>query len=171
MANAPKNQFETPTPEQQQVPYEAQPVQQQYFSQPNAAPVQYVVAQQSLKGLRGWLLFFTVISGFMALYYVSAVVTTFAHFTTDKLSDAIFTPLLLAGAIAAVVLTALEKRMAKYAFIIFYIVAYIYQVINLAMHSRSGEMLMTSVLTGGIWVLFIILYFVSSKRVKETLVK
>ena len=49
-----------PAPVEQNVPYEQQPVNQQYFAQPQAAPVQYVVMAQSLKGVKGWLAFFMV---------------------------------------------------------------------------------------------------------------
>ena len=49
-----------PAPAEQNVPYEHQPVNQQYFAQPQAAPVQYVVMAQSLKGVKGWLAFFMV---------------------------------------------------------------------------------------------------------------
>ena len=37
---------------------------QQYFAQPSAAPVQYVVMANSLKGVKGWLAFLTVLMGF-----------------------------------------------------------------------------------------------------------
>ena len=38
-----------PAPAEQNASYEQQPVNQQYFAQPQAAPVQYVVMAQSLK--------------------------------------------------------------------------------------------------------------------------
>lgn len=174
MAHEPKpqpNQYAQPTPEQQQVPYQQQPVQQQYFAQPNAAPVQYVVAQQSLKGLRGWLLFFTIISGLAALSYVGMLVNTFANFSADKAADVIFLPLLLAAAVAAVVLVALEKQLAKYVFIAFYAVAYLYGIISNAIMGMEVAALVTGILVGGLWVLFVSLYFMTSKRVKETLVR
>jgi hypothetical protein len=47
-----------PAPAEQNIPYEQQPVNQQYFAQPQAAPVQYVVMAQSLKGVKGWLAFY-----------------------------------------------------------------------------------------------------------------
>ena len=40
--------------------YEQQPVNQQYFAQPQAAPVQYVVMAQLFKGVKGWFAFFMV---------------------------------------------------------------------------------------------------------------
>lgn len=174
MAQAPKpqpDQYAQPTPEQQQVPYQQQPVQQQYFAQPNAAPVQYVIAQQSLKGLRGWLLFFTIVSGLAALGYVGMLVNTFSTFSADKVADVIFLPLLLAAAVASVVLVALEKQIAKYVFIGFYGVAYLHSVISSIIVGTEVATLITSIIVGGLWVLFVSLYFMTSKRVKETLIK
>ncbi len=146
-----------PDPAQQQVPYEQQPVQQQYFAQPNAAPVQYVIAQQSLKGMRGWLLFFTIVSGLAALSYVSMLVYTFSSFTAEKAADVIFLPLLLAAAVASVVLVSLEKKVAKYVFIGFYGVAYLYGVISSAIAGTEMAALVSTVLIGGLWVLFVTL--------------
>lgn len=160
-----------PNPIQQQVPYQEQPVQQQYFAQPEAAPVQYVIAQQSLKGLRGWLLFFTIVSGLAALGYVGMLVAAFAAFSAEKAADVIFLPILLAAAIASVVLVALEKQIAKYVFIGFYGAAYLYGIISSAITGTEAATLITSILVGGLWVLFVSLYFLTSKRVKETLVK
>jgi len=174
MAETPKqqpHQYAQPTPEQQQVPYEQQPAQQQYFAQPNAAPVQYVIAQQSLKGMRGWLLFFTIVSGLAALGYVTMLVSTFADFSVEKTADVIFLPLLLAAAVASVVFVALEKRIAKYVFIAFYGVAYLYGIISNAVMGMDVAALVSAILVGGLWVLFVTLYFLTSKRVKETLVK
>lgn len=167
----PEQQYAQPTPEQQQVPYEQQPVQQQYFAQPNAAPVQYVIAQQSLKGLRGWLLFFTIVSGLAALTYVGMLVSAFSAFSAERVADVIFLPILLAAAIGSVVLVALEKQIAKYVFIGFYGAAFLYGIINSAIIGVEVAPLITSILVGGLWVLFVTLYFLTSKRVKETLIK
>jgi hypothetical protein len=174
MAHTPKpqpDQYAQPTPAQQQVPYEQQPVQQQYFAQPNAAPVQYVVAQQSLKGLGGWLLFFTIVSGIAALSYAGLMVAAFSNFSADQAANVIFFPILFAAAVASVVLVALEKRIAKYVFIGFYGAAFLYQIISNAILGLEAAALITSMLIGGLWVLFVSLYFLTSKRVKETLVK
>jgi hypothetical protein len=162
---------EVPTPTPAPTSYEQQPVQQQYFAQPNAAPVQYVIATQSLKGLRGWLLFFTVISGLAALGYVGMTIAAFSNVSADSITEVIFAPLLFLAATASVVLTALEKKVAKYTFIGFYVVAYLYQIISAAVKGADTTSLITSIMIGGLWVLFVSLYFITSKRVKETLVK
>ena len=44
-------------------------VSQQYFAQPQAAPVQYVVMAESLKGVKGWLMFFLVCFAIGGLSY------------------------------------------------------------------------------------------------------
>jgi len=158
------------TPAPTQTPYEQQPVQQQYFAQPNAAPVQYVIAAQSLKGNRGWLLFFTIISALAALGYVGITIAAFSNISTDSIAEIIFAPILFIGAVASVVLTSLEKKIAKYTFIGFYALAYIYQIISVAIKGADAASLISSVMIGGLWVLFVSLYFLTSKRVKETLI-
>ena len=167
----PTQPTQAPAPTPAPTPYEQQPVQQQYFAQPNAAPVQYVIATQSLKGLRGWLLFFTVISGLAALGYIGITITAFSNVSADTIAEVIFAPLLFLAATASVVLTALEMKIAKYTFIGFYAVAYLYQIISAAVKGADATSLITSIMVGGLWVLFVSLYFITSKRVKETLVK
>ncbi len=171
VVQAPEQNYQPPTPQQQQAPYEQQPVQQQYFAQPNAAPVQYVVTQQSLKGLRGWLLFFTIVSGLAALGYAGMLVNTLADFSSDKIADAIFFPILLAAAVASVTLVALEKKIAKYVFIGFFGAAFVYGLISNIITGVEAAALISSTLVGALWILFVTLYFLTSKRVKETLVK
>lgn len=154
-----------------QTPYEQQPVQQQYFAQPNAAPVQYVIAAQSLKGNRGWLLFFTIISGLSALGYIGLTITAFSEFSADKIANAIFYPILLVAAIASIVLVSLEKKVARYVFIGFYAVAYLFGLINTLIDGSDAASIISVTLIGALWLLFVSLYFLTSKRVKETLVK
>ena len=172
MAQAPKqDQYAGPTPEQQQVPYQQQPVQQQYFAQPNAAPVQYVIAQQSLKGLRCWLLFFVIVAGLYALGTIGIFIEALTNFSASRITDVIFMPILLASAVTAIVLTATERKMAKFVFIGMFAVAYIYGIINNAVSGTEVATLVTSILVGGLIVGLIALYFMTSKRVKETLVR
>ena len=174
MAETPKHQpdqYAQPTPEQQQVPYEQQPAQQQYFAQPNAAPVQYVIAQQSLKGLRGWLLFFTIIAGLYALGTIGIFVESVANFTSTQIADVILTPFLFASAVAAIVLTALEKKIARFIFIGMFVLAYLYGIVTNAVTGVQASELVSGILVGGLMVGLISLYFMTSKRVKETLVK
>lgn len=175
MAQAPKphpDQKNTQAaPEQQQAPYEQQTVQQQYFAQPNAAPVQYVIAQQSLKGLRGWLLFFTIAAGVYAFGTISIFIESLVSFTSTQIVDVILTPFLFASAVAAIVLTALEKKLAKFVFIGMFVLAYLYGIITNAVSGLQAAALISSILVGGLMVGLISLYFLTSKRVKETLVK
>jgi len=63
-----------PAPQPQNTPYEQQPVSQQYFAQPQAAPVQYVVMAESLKGVKGWLIFFDIFTCTSNLGYLCSCV-------------------------------------------------------------------------------------------------
>jgi hypothetical protein len=117
------------------------------------------------------LLFFTIVSGLAALGYIGITITAFSNVSAETIPEVIFAPLLFLGATASVVLTALEKKIAKYTFIGFYVVAYLYQIISVAVKGADTASLITSIMAGGLWVLFVSLYFITSKRVKETLVK
>lgn len=173
VVQAPPQNYQQPTPAQQQAPYEQQPVQQQYFAQPNAAQVHYVIQAQSLKGLQGWLGFFMVAAGIFALSYATALVATVSSLENagpTEIVNVIFLPLLLAASITAVVLLALEKRIARYAYIGFGSLVLLHSIVSTAT-TGDAALVMTGFLSGAIWLTFVILYFVTSKRVKETLVK
>ena len=91
-----------PAPQPQNTPYEQQPVSQQYFTQPQAAPVQYVVMAESLKGVKGWLMFFVV------CFVIGSLVNTAVFFQAimnlsqpENVISLIFSPILVVLAIYA----------------------------------------------------------------------
>lgn len=171
VVQAPPQNYQAPTQAQQQAPYEQQPVQQQYFAQPNAAPVQYVVQAQSLKGNHGWLGFFMIIAGLMALTYAGLLVNAFSSLNdASAIITAIFSPILLVAAVASVALIAMEKRIARHVYIGFAVLVLLYNITTTAT-TGNGTAIVSGALVGGIWLTFVILYFITSKRVKETLVK
>lgn len=162
----PQNQIQEPVA--QTTPYEQQPVSQQYFAQPQGAPVQYVVAAKSLKGKGGWLGFFMVIAGLASLGYAGQFINSFNN--NDVLA-VICAPILFAFAIAAVVLTALEKKIAKWAHIGFWAASLVVSLISGAVSGADATSIATAGVIQLIIVVFVALYFVTSKRVKETLIK
>lgn len=166
-----------PDPQPQHTPYQQQPVNQQYFAQPQAAPVQYVVMAESLKGVKGWLMFFTVCFGLGGISY------TFAFFGTllqlNKLETiilALFSPFIAAMSIATVVLTSMQKRLARWMAIATYGVLFVLlSLLSLVLGIEDGSV---ESIVGTIAAIFFyaicsglgILYYCVSKRVKETLV-
>lgn len=182
-----------PAPQPTGTPYMQQPVNQQYFSQSQAAPVQYVVMAESLKGLKGWLLFFTVCFGLGA---ITNIAMFFAAMTKspDALSivTLIFSPFTAIAAIAAVVLISMNKRIGRWAAIgsialntlhgiVTYIIAFVNPTVSTttdyaSMTTTTTETslgvpgLISSILVTIIVAVFISLYFVKSRRVQETLV-
>ena len=173
VVQAPTPNYQQPAPTQQQAPYEQQPVQQQYFAQPNAAQVHYVVQAQSLKGIQGWLGFFMVMAGLAALSYAGVLIATVSELegaSATAIVNVIFLPLLLAASIASVALIALEKRIARYVYIAFSTLVLLHSIVSTATTGEAAAV-MAGFLTGAIWLTFVVLYFVTSKRVKETLVK
>lgn len=172
MANEPQqpqNQPQTPqTPVPPTTPYEQQPVSQQYFAQPEAAPVQYVVAAKSLKGKGGWLAFFMIIAALASLGYATQFISSIQN---NDVTTVIFSPILFVFALAAVILIALEKKIAKWVYIAFWSVSLIFGIVSGAVAGSSASSIATAAIVQLIILVFVTLYFVTSKRVKETLIK
>lgn len=170
-----------PTPAPAETPYEKQPVNQQYFAQPQAAPVQYVVMAPSLKGVKGWLAFFMVILAIDALIYVGVFFNSLLNLSVAaSVISAIMAPIIVALSISAVVTINMQKKLGKRLAIATYLVTLLHSVINIIVtnvgapgngfdtttdivNAISG--LTSQVIVSGL----LCLYFCASKRVKETL--
>lgn len=185
-----------PAPQPANTPYQQQSVNQQYFAQPQAAPVQYVVMAESLKGLKGWLMFFTVLFGLQALgmimvFFGSMLVSASAA----SIVAMIFSPFIAAAAIATVVLISMGKKLGKWAAIGTIGLSTLYSIIGsiiafvspaatrassydadyyYSSSSVSAEssvpMLIATILATIVVSALYSLYFINSRRVKETLV-
>ena len=166
-----------PTPQPQNTPYEQQPVSQQYFAQPQAAPVQYVVMAESLKGVKGWLMFFVI------CFAIGSIgnVTIFFRAITDlsqpeNVISLIFSPILVVLSICTVAFIVMQKRLGKWLAVAALATAGLSNIVNtIVMHvsGRSGEdtsIVISTIVTMIIIEGLIILYFFASRRVKETLV-
>ena len=166
-----------PAPQPQNTPYEQQPVSQQYFAQPQAAPVQYVVMAESLKGVKGWLMFFVV------CFVIGSLVNTAVFFQAimnlsqpENVISLIFSPILVVLAICAVVFIVMQKRLGKWLAIATIATAGLGNVANAVVIYASGRSevdapaFITAIVTMLIVEGLVILYFFASRRVKETLV-
>ncbi len=158
----PKNQ-QTPPPDPQVAPAPGQ-------------KVQYVVTQQSLNGLGGWLLFFMVV---FALIGIGEVGVFFSGLdagvktTTDTITT-VFSPLLAVSLLASVTLLAMRKKLALMVVYVSIAIGALYAVISQLVVTEDKEGLGTRI--GGVIVGLVLygllaLYFRQSRRVKETLVK
>jgi hypothetical protein len=175
-------QLFSPVPAPAETPYEKQPVNQQYFAQPQAAPVQYVVMAPSLKGVKGWLAFFMVILAIDALIYVGVFFNSLLNLSVaTSVISAIMAPIIVALSISAVVTINMQKKLGKRLAIATYLVTLLHSVINIIVtnvgapgngfdtttdivNAISG--LTSQVIVSGL----LCLYFCASKRVKETLI-
>lgn len=167
-----------PAPSAPNAPYQQQPVNQQYFAQPQAAPVQYVVMAQSMKGVRGWLLFFTVCFAISGVTYIGYFFNSML--TLDNASSIlmlIFAPLLAAAYITTTVFIAMQKKLAKWLAVGALGLGALYGVINVIVSFALGDgttssvpVLLSGIITGLVVEGLLILYFFVSRRVKETLV-
>lgn len=165
-----------------ETPYEKQPVNQQYFAQPQAAPVQYVVMAPSLKGVKGWLAFFMVILAIDALIYVGVFFNSLLNLSVaTSVISAIMAPIIVALSISAVVTINMQKKLGKRLAIATYLVTLLHSVINIIVttvgvpgngfDTTTGIVNAISGLTSQVIVSGLLcLYFCVSKRVKETLV-
>lgn len=167
MTKAPEPQVQQPVPPT--TPYEQQPVSQQYFAQPQAAPVQYVVQAQSLKGKSGWLAFFMVIAGLASLGYISMFFTD--GIANKDVTAMIFSPLLFAFSLAAVILIALEMKIAKWVYIAFWATTVVYTTVTSIVAGNEATEVASTTVVGLVVLVLVSLYFITSKRVKETLIK
>lgn len=193
--------------EKQQPQQPVQPVTQSgqgALGTPQPAPiqqVQYVVMQQSLKGVGGWLIFWLVCFGLAAIGYIWAFFAAMLDLSAAlSIVMLIFSPILAAGYITSIVLVSMQKRLGKViiwatlaASAVSSIVATIVSYITISDVARSYDKYSSyydsyttysySASTGkalpmviaGIIVTIVIhvlvaLYFVLSKRVKETMV-
>ena len=174
-----------------QTPMQPQPqMQQQMSSQPMPGqyaqpqqPMQYVMMQQSLKGVGGWLMFFIIWFGIVALSDIALFFVAMMNLSLpSNVVSMIFTPILAGGYIASLVLLSMEKRIAKILSWITIGVSAVYSIVNMIVLFAAGGVDSTgervtvftllSFITLSVAVHSLMaLYFVLSKRVKETLVK
>ena len=169
---------------------------------PQPAQIQYVVAQQSLEGISGMLLFWIIIFGLAGVSYATmffaSAFNPLVNSTGAGIVGIIFSPLIAAASLYTVVLIAMRKKLAIWASIItsgvmalnsivstIVIAATAGSAINTIatdydMVSSSYTQAASSVITGAaigaivgtlIYGGLVALYFLTSKRVKQTLVK
>ena len=174
-----------------QTPMQPQPqMQQQMSPQPMPGqyaqpqqPMQYVMMQQSLKGVGGWLMFFIVWFGLVALGQIAMFFVSMMDLSLpSNVVSMIFAPILAGGYIASLTLLAMEKRIGKILSWITIGVSAIYSIVNMIVLFAAAGVDSTGARMTVVGLLSFItisvalhslmaLYFVLSKRVKETLVK
>ena len=174
---------------------------QQYQQQPQPMaqqpmqPVQYMMMERSLKGVGGWLIFFMICFGIIAIGYIWAFFAAMLDLTSAvSVLMLIFAPILAAGYITAIVLMSMEKKLGRLITWITLGVSALYTTINTIVvyavssssnyynydygydyaYSRPSSALplvIAAILVGLVMHGLIALYFWKSKRVQETLVK
>lgn len=166
-----------PAPAAPFTPYQQQPVNQQYFAQPQAAPVQYVVMAQSMKGLKGWLLFFAICFAISGLTFIGYFFNSMQSLdSASSVVMLIFAPLLAIAYITSTVFIAMQKKLGKWLAIGSLGLATIYGIISLIVGFASGvgatnvAVLVSAIITQLVVEGLLMLYFFTSRRVKETLV-
>ncbi|MGE5327708.1 MAG: hypothetical protein ACM3KH_00035 [Thiobacillus sp.] len=161
----------TPNPTQPQQP----PVQQWQQTPPEAAKVQYVVAQKSLDGIGGWLAFWLVVFALNGIGYISIFFNqlNLGVSSAEQVVSVIFSPILAVAFLASVVLIAMRKKLGMWVSMGTVGLATVYAVINSIISGADSSKMGT--LIGGILIQLVFggliaLYFFQSKRVKATLV-
>lgn len=170
-----------PEPKPQNTPYEEQPVNQQYFAQPQAAPVQYVIMAKSLKGVRGGLAFFMIA---FSIYGINLVSAFFSSLLTISISNpegivsVIFAPLTATLSITSAVLIGMQKKLARSFSVATLMASFLYISCSVVVSAIvEGPMsygfiivLISIITTSMIITMLLSVYFFSSRAVKETLV-
>lgn len=167
--NQPESQ-PTTTPEQ---PASTQP-------QPQVVQ-QYVVQEKSLKGLGGALVFWMIVFALYVIGSISMFTAALAgsdYDTPTKVVILLFTPFLAVAFAAAVVLIALQKKLAVVVTFAALGLAGVFTTVNsiaaFASSSRNSDQAVPALISG-ILISYVILglvalYFLVSKRVKQTLI-
>ena len=147
---------------------------------PQVAPApaqtpQYVITQESLNGIKGWLLFFMIV---FALVGLGAISIFSQQITSDidslsKVILTILTPLMAISFIGTVVLIALRKKAGRLAAYTSLGLAVLYSITTAFVGTNDANAasivtgIIISVIIYGLWAL----YFKQSRRVHETLTK
>jgi len=151
--------------------------QPQPVAPPPAQPqqVQYVVSERSLHGVGGWLAFWLVIFSILTISGIYSFVTAISgEGSGDTTMQAIFMPLLAIGSGATVVLVAMQKQLGKLVATGTIGVWALYSMISVMTDtdpSKTVALKTASVLANVVLFGLIVLYFWTSKRVKQTLTK
>lgn len=146
---------------------------------------QYVVQEKSLQGLGGMLIFWMIVFSLVAIGQIFAFAVALSSGDlsgSDKVITLLFAPLLAIGYIALTVLIALQKKLAiMTAFGVFGLSA-LYSLVTAIVGFSAGEQETSSTGASGVPLLIaqilvsllvyglFALYFLVSKRVKQTLV-
>lgn len=157
----------------------------------NGAPqgqVQYVMMEKSLKGVGGWLIFWIIVFALAAIGYIAIFFESMTSLSAaSSIVSLIFSPLLAAGYTASVVLISMQKRLAKLITYITLGVSAIYAIVNSIVDYATGgssdgyyssygssensvPMLIAGILIAILMYFLVALYFMISRRAKETLV-
>lgn len=154
----------------------AAPADPQVAPAPNQK-VQYVITQQSLNGIGGWLLFFMVVFGVVGIAEIGIFFSGLesgVNTPSDTLA-VIFAPILAVGYLASLVLMAMRKKIALLFVYGAIGASALYSTLAQLLTNDNGENSVTMKVSGiivglvmyGLWAL----YFRQSRRVKETLLK
>lgn len=151
-----------------------------------AAPVQYIVHSASLKGLRGWLLFFMICFAIGGLIYIGQFFNALNELNTPGgVLDVIATPLMAILSLGTVVLISLQRAVGRWSAITTYAAGALYMTVaNIVSMATAGNHTPTnvfdtqpsaaqsvaSIVVGWVFAGLLSLYFMTSRRVKETLV-
>jgi FtsH-binding integral membrane protein len=180
MENQPVEQNNSPmapTPEQ---PVNVnQIVTPQPIAQPQAQqPAQYMMHQKTLNGVDGGLICYLATFVLASLSFITAFFAAISDLTSStSVVTAIFSPLIAAGAIASVILIAMQRKLGKMVSVATIGLSGLYFAINIIVLWLSNQQNMPIAILIGLVLSalvahgFLILYFFVSRRVSQTLIK
>ena len=135
-------------------------------------PVQYVVTQQSLRGVGGWLLFWVIIFVLAGIGMISQTFTTDGTASSRTVLDMIFSPILAVGFLGSAVLIVMQKKLAKIVSVVTLGISALNSIIvSITNSTEETGKLIANILVGVVLTGLMMLYFFQSRRVRETLIK
>ncbi len=160
-----------PSPQKTQTPNSSQqPEWQPQVAPTEAQKPQYVITQQSLRGVGGWLLFWVIIFALMGIGSITKFFTAVSSSPTNFV-DLIMSPIAAIVTIAAVVYIIMQKKLGRPLAIAALIITTLQSIIEQLMKPQENYTATISTIVVAIVITGLFsLYFVQSRRVKETLI-
>lgn len=141
--------------------------------------VQYIVTEQSLEGIGGWLMFWMVMFSIAGIAYIVMFFAMIDQGVSEPSSVAtlIASPILAIGYILSTVLIAMRQKLGQTVSIATLAVAGLFTSLNVilvaneSLYGSSLALIASGILVSLVTSGLLILYFVLSKRVQKTLNK
>lgn len=152
-----------------------QPIEQTTQQPPQQIQYVNIINQKSLDGIGGWLLLWLILFAICGIGYITMFFLAISGTepAMHQLYTIILSPLIGIGSILSAVLIGMRKKYAKLVCVATLAINLIYFIINIIADPKGESFAITAGTVSSFLVIYglFILYFMVSKRVKQTLIK